>query len=383
MRATAFHEQEVDLLRPPIAAIFMLLAAAGCTGIPPATSQPSGPSAAEIAAARVDRAGVARGNGLWALRDGTLAFSADGRAWSAWPGKIPLRHDATGLSLVVLDALRAWAVSGANSVSRTTDGGATWIEATLPQPCNEWVGLSFADPSLGYLVCINAGAGNDTVMATEDGGETWQLRTPRARSLAGWLGTDIAIAPDGGLWAAAVFQDTGTQAMLAVSRDKGVSWTDAVLPGSRGVVVGGGDIRPLGPPEFEGPNGAFAVADWSQPPGSTLRIWTTTDGGTTWESSRRLTQASAPIAFATSHRWVAVGASPSVFAVTNDRGGHWEQVEAEGLPDSQDTYLLAFATSDVGAIIMEVGTPNRQFWPILIATNDGGATWHLAEVAPS
>jgi hypothetical protein len=69
--------------------------------------------------------------------------------------------------------------------------------------------------------------------------------------------------------------------------------------------------------------------------------------------------------------------------VTNDRGGHWEQVEAEGLPDSQDTYLLAFATSDVGAIIMEVGTPNRQFWPILIATNDGGATWHLAEVAPS
>lgn len=373
-------------LRRLLGASVVMTVLAACT--PSASPAPSpGPSIvygrAELAAARVSRAGAIVTGGLWARRQDALYTSTDGgTTWKRWPGALPIRPGALGGSLVVWDEQRAWVVESANSVASTTNGGADWKSATFPGDCIEWGGLAFSSVDDGVLVCWNENPPSGRVVTTHDGGATWSLAQATAGTFSGWIGTDAAAGPDA-LWSAAVSQDNGTQSQLARSGDGGKTWFDVPVPGLDATYRGGGSIFPLGPPVVDGSDVVFAIALPTASDSGKRRIWHSGDGGGTWtqvelEGFRRRS----PVSFLPAGRWFVEGIQPGELGVTTDAGKHWTTVVAEGLPDGI-RWGMAFTNETQG--MMLVGTPDDfgDSWIIMFVTQDGGQHWVPARIDPT
>ena len=318
--------------------------------------------------------------GLWALREGSLFFSADGMAWRAAPQPIPERMLLAGQTVSVLDAHHVWAMVDNSTVAFTVDGAVSWQTAQLPVRCSDWVGLAFADPTRGVLVCVNPGRGNDTVLLTSDGGRTWAVVSEGARTPAGRLGTQVAFSGKSRIWAVAASQDTGTQAMAAVSRDGGVTWSDVALSGLARTYQGGDSVEPLGPPEFtEGGAGGFAVSGDQVAHGPAPRIWETDDGGMSWreEAGPPNDVSYTAVAFVRPAHWLALRSSGGVSA-TVDGGVVWTTSPVAGLPDPVSAYALAFSDARHGITLVEMRSYEDSLE--LLSTADSGLTWRPASL---
>lgn len=356
-----------------------------CTPSPSPVPSP-GPSVvyerAELAAARVSRAGAIVSGGFWARRQNVLYTSVDGTAWKRWPGELPIRPGALGGSLVVWDEQRAWVVESANSVASTTNGGADWKSATFPGDCIEWGGLAFSSVDNGVLVCWNESPPSGRVVTTHDGGATWSLAQASAGTGSGWIGPDAAAGPND-LWSAAVDQDNGTQSQLARSEDGGSTWSDPRVPGLDATYRGGGPVQPLGPPALDGNNVVFAIAQSTGENTWKRRIWQSGDGGDTWaqmelEGGRRLS----PVSFLPAGRWFVEGLRPGELNVTNDAGKHWTTVVAEGLPDGI-RWGMAFTSEAQGMMLVGTAPQIGDSWIVMFVTQDGGQHWAPARIDPS
>ena len=370
----------LDRRATALAAIAILAAdlLGGCAGGPNSSGVTPAPTTSlsleETARAGVETLGLVRDGGLWVVKGSALLISTDGGG--TWRGaSIPLpKLNIMVTRPFVLDADHAWSVTDNQTIQRTTDGGGTWTSAALPGGCQMHFSASFVDAGRGYVACLGKGAAA-TVMRTDDGGATWAVVAAGAATSSGSIGSNITASDRDTLWATSNDFDNGpTQALLAVSRDGGVTWTDARLPG-----LAPGTQPPNGPmvamPSFFTPTGGLLVGGR----GTGSSVFMTSDGGRSWVA--RGSVPAGPAAYVGSGSLVALDSQTGVVLHTSDAGAHWTSTPATGLPNPANLFGLVFADDRHGAAIVE-STAYNAGYGALILTSDGGATWAVPDLVP-
>ncbi len=257
---------------------------------------------------------------------------------------------------------------------RTSDGGVSWAESTLPPSMGGR--FSFVDPSNGFFMAdLGAGAGSNWVgiYSTTDGGATW---TPEYVPEPGMPEGEGAL-PGSGQKSGMTFVDTdrgwvtGNIPMdnylyLYNSNDGGSTWNEqgGPIPTDFGTVFTG-----TYPPVFFGNDGVMPVTLVSNV--INLVIYTSNDGGTTWSPSP------APVANAGRGELVDF-VSPSDgfawatgrFAVTNDAAQSWDTV-TPSVPFGDSFMAMDFVSTTTGWVL----TMNTDGHSSLYTSSDGGTTW--------
>jgi photosystem II stability/assembly factor-like uncharacterized protein len=213
-------------------------------------------------------------------KSATILHTADGgRTWK--PQKGPVAGDKHLFNVDVIDARTAWAVGDWGAIAMTRDAGATWVDRSLgtvtvkteQAPGRETATItddvilydvSFPDAQHGFI-----GGEFGTVLATSDGGETWEKReTGTEKTLFGLHFS----TPERG-WA------VGIDGLLLQTRDGGRTWT--FLHGRADVA----NLEDVGFLETLKNPGLYAVSVVGQQGvviGDTGTIYTTADGGDNW-----------------------------------------------------------------------------------------------------
>jgi photosystem II stability/assembly factor-like uncharacterized protein len=257
---------------------------------------------------------------------------------------------------------------------RTSDGGSSWVESTLPPSMGGR--FSFVDSSNGFFMAdLGAGAGSNWVgiYSTTDGGATW---TPEYVPEPGTPEGEGAL-PGSGQKSGMTFIDTdrgwvtGNIPMdnylyLYNSSDGGSTWNEqsGPIPTDFGNVFTGSY-----PPVFFGENGIMPVTLYSNV--INLVIYTSDDGGTTW------IPAPAPVANAGRGELVDF-VSPTDgfawatgrFAVTSDGAQSWDTI-TPSVPFGDNFMAMDFVSTSTGWVL----TMNADSHTSLYSTSDGGTNW--------
>jgi photosystem II stability/assembly factor-like uncharacterized protein len=274
---------------------------------------------------------------------GTYLRTTDGGAhWSTAtvPGADALDfRDVEGV-----DASTAYLLSigtGESSrVYKTTDAGAHWtILLQNPDAKGFFDEMAFWNPQQGILVGDQVD-GQMVVMATSDGGATWQrMKMPPAIPGEGAFaasGTGITVMGDHDVW-------IGTGGLGAAriyhSGDSGRTWSVGPTPVRADSASAG--IFSLA---FSDPLHGIAVGgDYSKSSDSTDNIAVTTDGGKTWIQPSGAPPngfRSAVAYIADGKIWIAAG--PSGADISTDGGQNWKQF------DAGNYNAVSFASSKAG-----------------------------------
>jgi photosystem II stability/assembly factor-like uncharacterized protein len=233
-----------------------------------------------------------------------------------------------------------WTQTNGQLVVATHDGGRTWqLRSELP-PSYTLESLARADRDVVYLVAISYRRGGEVLLRSTDEGRTWQgVATPRK---AEYFSVSFPNPSTGVLG-----DDKGR---FYVTRNLGRTWTE--------VHGAGEDLRTF---SFLTPMHGFAL---STVPDYVLRE--TTDGGRTWHRFTRA-RLERPIGLTTlgfGRVWIA-DASRSIVR-SSDGGRTWQRIELNSLPNP---LAMDFVTPSVGYAPVSPFSPYR--------TSDGGRTWKL------
>lgn len=342
---------------------------------PRATPSATEPSVA-LQAAVVDGVWVGGRTDLWASRGSSLFVSADSgtnwrpstapapiafalsgtHAWAIGPG--PGSTPATGSSTDVLTLI----------VYRTANGGETWERADVPGNYAGTVQTAvFRDELHGYLLAsaLRGSSGTSSILRTSDGGKSWTIA-----SSAKWLGSELALSPDGSIWAGAQ-PEAGpvVRPFLSVSRDDGSHWQVTPLPALPDA------LYMEGPPVFRDGIGLVSAADLAN---SRTLVYETRDY-VTWEHVATLPvegDVASIVAIDATH-WCAPGRAPGSLTETTDGGASWHDLEAQGLP-AEPIDWLSFATAGDAAAVVPLGDSPASLG--LFLSLDGGRTWTPASI---
>lgn len=284
------------------------------------------------------------------------------------------------------DAQNGFAVGAYHSIFRTADGGDTWVRLNDPLPRREpepydhahrdagdptngaYMGVSFVDADHGVVV-----SNDGFVLATSDGGNTWQTRpTPHPSTI------DV-VYPDNVAPKAWSFQKVsfvsrdhgyvvGASGVILATADNGLSWTYRGKPQY-------GNIRDVHfVDEF---HGQVVGANTGRPDAVKYTTLSTNDAGESWQvnlAGKPGDDASplnmAAVAVTVPMHAVAVGEFGQVF-VTFDEGKTWRTRRSGTNENLRD---VAFADRRRGIAVGGVNFQgdNRG---IVLATNDGGESW--------
>ncbi len=290
--------------------------------------------------------------GVWAVSDqvvwasgtrGTYLRTLDGGAhWMA--ATVPDAGSLDFRDVQGVDADTAYLLSigkGATSrVYKTTDGGTHWTISLQNADANGFFDeMAFWNPRHGILVGDQVD-GQMVVMATEDGGASWQrLKMPPALPGEGAFaasGTGITVLDDREVWIGTGGKDA---ARVYHSSDAGRTWSVVSTPiradaddagifsvafadARHGIAVGGSYRK------FNETTGVIAV---------------TADGGATWTVPAGAPPKgfrSAVTYLADSKMWIAVGTSGA--DVSTDGGQNWKQF------DTGNYNAVSFASGKAG-----------------------------------
>ena len=284
-----------------------------------------------------------------------------------------------GSAAYFTDADHGW-VAGSYSPARiyhTTDGGVTWNTQALPQLGYSSINqIQFTDNMHGWA------GGNNQLLTTDDGGNTWFIKTDLTTS---GLGSSIRFH--------FISQSTGFtlgNGLVALTTDGAITWRKAsanllsfsqadlmsvhFIDNEKGFVVGRNKLllsttnggknwssRKLDFAGYSDGYDVFFVNDthgWILSNGNVLR---TTDGGLSWNQSANRVNAYAQIFFVNTD----LGWAPGYGQVskTTDGGITWtEQV----VPNGNDLRGVFFIDSNRGWV---TGSGS------IFSTTDGGSTW--------
>lgn len=306
-------------------------------------------------------------------------------AFAQWEA-LPSGTSADLRGLCVVSPRIVWVSGTLGTYARTSDGGKSWMPATVPGALK----LDFRDveafgETTAYL--LSAGTGElSRIYKTTDGGKSWQLqfqaRDPEAffDGLAFWdekhgiaLGDPVKghfqllVTEDGGanwkpgatgmlppaLPGEGAFAASGTSivthgekevwfvtggartARLFHSRDRGHSWEVGDLP-----IVAGTDSAGAFSLAFRDRQHAMIVGgDYKKPEANRATAALTTDGARTWKVIDNQLPYRSAVAWARD-RWVAIG--PAGSHVSTDHGVTWK------LLDRENYNSVAFLTSGEG-----------------------------------
>jgi photosystem II stability/assembly factor-like uncharacterized protein len=274
--------------------------------------------------------------------------------------------------------------SGKLSIWHTYDGGNSWVQTLLDTSNQSVISLQFADTLNGWLLLNNGVKGNSeavNVLYTVDGGETWlTLDSVDAND-----GDIIGHIPFSGLKTGLTFVDgsngwlTASQSVdnkqvmqLYRSQDGGFSWQaqQIAVP-----VKNIGTVRSLPPTFFSTNDGIMPVEFDGQSTQSTqagISIFTTQNGGTTWNTTPPNNDLSTAVSFAdTEHGW-AIGNSTHAGDVysTTDGGKTWQLLSKPAMEINKiDQIDLLSPTT--GWLLAATTNSSEQ----LFQTTDAGKTW--------
>ena len=279
-----------------------------------------------------------------------LSFSVQAQT-GAW------KHQRVGSlawlhTIFFLDQSRGWAGGSRGTLVATIDGGKTW--QIKPQPTPDALrDIYFFDDDNGWLLCeanvyeLKSKTDPRTyLMQTTDGGEHWKRINLLAVDVDARL-VRAVFSRGGRGWA---FGEEGT---IFTTRDSGATWTSLQSP-TRHLLLGGVFID-----DYRG---------WLVGAGAT--IIQTSDGGETWHKSNLTDAIKKGIRFAAASfvdnrlGWT-VGSGGSVYRTIN--GGRTWQEQNSGI--ATDLFDVRFLDALEGWAVGAEGT--------IIHTNDGGLHWAL------
>jgi photosystem II stability/assembly factor-like uncharacterized protein len=257
---------------------------------------------------------------------------------------------------------------------RTSDGGASWAESTLPPSMGGR--FSFIDPTNGFFMAdLGAGAGSNWVgiYSTTDAGATW---VPEYVPEPGMPESEGAL-PGSGQKSGMTFLDTShgwvtgnipmdNYLYLYNSSDGGSTWSaqSGPIPTDFGTV-----FTNTYPPVFFDQKGIMPVTLFSNV--INLVIYTSNNGGETW------TAAPAPVANAGRGELVdfvnptdGFAWATGRFAVTHDAAQNWDTV-TPSIPFGDNFMAMDFVNTSTGWVL----TMNADSHTSLYQTTDGGTNW--------
>ena len=328
------------------------------------------------------------------------ATSDSGATWET-----QYREDAISLSgIAFTDAQHGCAVgadyrAGLQVIIVTSDGGATWRQAYSAKPAPNvgsarLNGIAFGDREHGWAV-----GDATTVLATVDGGETWQKQTrpPDVRYLKQgdavavcavnarhvWalesdrrqMGVGLLVTTDGGATWSCRGADTFTRFTAVAFADRKRGWAAGYNELTRSVdivatVDGGTTWRTSLHRDYIRPFQALACVDakhcWAAhySPGIGI-LWRSSDGGATWSyyaKSGDWQTGVGDLTFVSTKRGWAV--SGGQIRTTGDGGVSW----TDQMPATRESLRgVAFVNARQGWIVGTAGA--------VIATADGGKSW--------
>jgi photosystem II stability/assembly factor-like uncharacterized protein len=264
----------------------------------------------------------------------------------------------------------AWTTGRDGTILMTSDGGAQW-SAQQSGTKRDLGGVAFADRSHGWIVGgshSNVEAPISLVLSTTDAGVNWNQTTI---GRAGGYLTAVTCADTTHIWTGGSGPGIASAAVIHASSDGGTTWTEQY---SGPTVKGRGDfIYDL----------TFADSTHGWATTYSGRVLATTDGGAHWVEQTTLSadaMAMGATCTDTLHCWV-VGQgpkSPRLLVATSDGGTSWHREPVPEQLGSTDAiwsdqarrlYLGGAGTSPPGA-------------GAICTSSDGGATWQPGSGIP-
>ncbi len=261
---------------------------------------------------------------------GTVTRTTDGGStWVADTIPTATRLDLRAIAATSARVAHALSIADSGRVFRTTDGGRTWSQRYMSLRKGSFFdAIRFWDARHGIAVSDPVD-GHFLVITTSDGGDTWS-EMPSDRMPAA-LANEGAFAASGSLLAVHGTKDvwfvTGGAATARVfhSSDRGVRWTVHDTP----MRAGGASEGIFSVAFRDARHGVIAGGDYAKPALGGRNIALTSDGGATWTL---VDSVSAPQGFKSAVSYVPRSAGRKLVAVglngthvSSDGGLTWTQ----------------------------------------------------------
>jgi photosystem II stability/assembly factor-like uncharacterized protein len=294
----------------------------------------------------------------------------------------------------------AWLFIGNNLLYGTADGGQTWQRATLPDidTSNDVKYLTFINAQDGWVLLdyLSLGVGHPpatSLFRTTNGGQSWeklQSTDAQGNNSVGnlslkhieWL--DF-VDPSTG-WVGGEDDRSAGALRLYVTHDGGATWQPQIarLP-TQG--FSGSSVDTLAPQFFNAREGileavsstaVFQPETARRPKAGVLRqvIYSTHDGGATWQSGGPLPEGTNLLSFAdVNHGWAASSDTADLWATT-DGGRTWTKIASGSLAAYAGGGGAAYSALDF--VSPQIGWAERgapDYSTLLLKTTDGGRTW--------
>ncbi len=192
-----------------------------------------------------------------------LASEDGGETWldaETSPGALSIED------IAFWDDLHGIVADSVSSVSRTSDGGATWSTSLLPNAVSNGVNAyDFSIPAPGVAFCAADGVNGALVFRSTDFGVTWTPRSSGIPQSTAWLGSVSFLDASVGFAAGG----STNQPRIWKTTDGGGAWTAVGVAGLPSFVNG--------MHWFDAQTGLVAIANTGQ------GIFRTTNGGASWE----------------------------------------------------------------------------------------------------
>jgi photosystem II stability/assembly factor-like uncharacterized protein len=320
----------------------------------------------------------------WALGNGRLFWTADNG--ERWIDITPGRAGTKIADVFFRDVINGWVLLESNAgdgmirvvLATTSDGGHIWSFADIPIPKQfpdelsgaGWV--DFADAEHGWVVLKNhtsSAFSTARLIQTMDGGSKWQElpQAPLGAPVVFVNSTDGWLAGDSG---------TGGSGNMYRTRDAGRTWQGADLqhPSAAGLVSAAyGTLR-----FTDAKHGSVPVTFSPISGQSTLVLFTTSDGGSTWHAAQVLhvpnRYGESPLPSAVVDSTLLVLRSATLVAVGPDSGESSRGIG--GVSPDEVFKEMTFIDAVGGWLRTSDGR--------LVSTADGGRTltWHVPGSAP-
>ena len=376
-----------------VLSVFLVFLAA-CSSLPssapqsdalPPTPYPDTPSPAEIEAARVESPSFIRIEMMneldgWAVTEAEIARTNDGGL--TWYNVTPPEMEETGYGVdtFILDVEHAWVQKpdfenfpNGGFLYRTTDGGLTWTEFTVPFSRGD---INFVDGDNGWVLAdLGVGAGSNAVAVyrTTSGGVVWERmytndpNDPESGTSLplGGIKSDLVPLDRDTAWVTGTVYAPG-EVYLHHTDDGGRTWTPVTvqLPESAQNFELGIEDEQM---KFVSGTHGFLALRMSGESIQTV-VYVTENAGNTWTLMPTVIEGAGPSAFLSEQE--AVLYNGEQFYVTRDAARSWSMIS----PD------IVFAESFVGMEFVNllsgwVITIDPSNHKSLYRTHDGGATW--------
>lgn len=333
-------------------------------------------------------------------------------------------HSTFLTSMHMFDTRQGWALGIdpstllISSILRTSDGGQSWQDVTPPDYALHGPLADFVSPLVAWIVIPQADTTTTQIIRTSDGGATWQGYTIRANSIShvnfldsqhGWLLSsadndqhfDIWRTTDGSTWqniaaitppqsASSQLEITGLTFLNAstgwltggtvtnipwfyVTRDGGQSWHYQSIPLPAHIQAVHPDL--LAPTFLNAQTGFVAVTGFFRNCAQNTDIdsvYRTGDGGTSWQPTGLTPLIASPSFINPSQGWAL---SSNGVSLSRDGGQNWTPIPPDStLKSALNIDTIQFVSETMGW----ASGRDRQKFPLLLKTVDGGQSWSVA-----